>query len=521
MRARVKALLIAVAPHDEAVTAAAATSRLDALLSWANAALERHPSLEPLIGAVQTCRDLIAELGAGALTRTELRRLADVAAGGRRHRVSPQAGLASVPHPGAVLGPAETIIWWNFTRDSAPSAPRLRLSPSERAELEAQGLPIPDFGALMAGEARRWRRPFSYATHALVLVCPEIDETFERSFPHPLWDELRATLAPGHHPSELEVKRLELPEAPRRRRVESRALPEPATEIGTKSPLALRDVESPGSLEKLLGCSLAWALRYHARLSPGLADGPSEPSPLLSGTLAHHVLEQVFAGGARGPAESAEQAGRLVEAEIDNACESLRLPIHQGERATLRRVVVDSARELARIIDELGATVVGVEQKVERTLPEPKLAGYADMVLRDPDLVFDLKWGKGRYSDLLGCGAALQLAAYAELLKSDRGRPGVAYFSLSRQQLIAEPGTPLKGGEVPDRARAIDMWRGAMAALAARQAELSRGELVAPGADSEDGDPPEVGLSGEGVLTVPPPCDYCDFAGLCGRGGGQ
>jgi hypothetical protein len=54
-----------------------------------------------------------------------------------------------------------------------------------------------------------------------------------------------------------------------------------------------------------------------------------------------------------------------------------------------------------------------------------------------------------------------------------------------------------------------------VAAIHARVGELERGDLAAPAADGTD---VGAGLTG-GVITIEPRCGYCDFDGLCGRGG--
>src|SRR5262249_31114941 len=162
-----------------------------------------------------------------------------------------------------------------------------------------------------------------------------------------------------------------------------------------------------------LGCSLAWALHIRGRLLPGLAVGPESPSPLLYGTLAHHVLAGVFAQGALPPDAAAAAADAMVDAELARHAENLGLPRHQAERATLRRAIVDSARELGRLMQQTGAEVRGVEMVATIDIDDAAYEGYADLVLSDPDVVLDLKWSGTSQRDRLRHGTALQLALYA------------------------------------------------------------------------------------------------------------
>ena len=124
-----------------------------------------------------------------------------------------------------------------------------------------------------------------------------------------------------------------------------RPLVEPAVVVRVSSPVNLRETESPSSIERLLGCSLSWALHYGARLESGLAVAPPSPGPLVFGKLAHRFLEQVLKEPV-SPEKGAELAASVFEQHCVDYCEELGLPRHQADRATLKRAVVESAREL-------------------------------------------------------------------------------------------------------------------------------------------------------------------------------
>src|SRR5690606_13695656 len=119
--------------------------------TWARGRLETEPTLRSALALADAMRATIARLGRAELTRIELRRLCDELEG--PGSAPGEAGLAAVPRPGAVLGPARVIVWWGFSRDRAPLAARLRLSAGERAALLAAGVTPPDPGALMEAEA--------------------------------------------------------------------------------------------------------------------------------------------------------------------------------------------------------------------------------------------------------------------------------------------------------------------------------------------------------------------------------
>ena len=507
--ARLEGLLVPAARRDGAIAAVEIARRLAIVASWARSRAEGRGEVSLWSAALvaEELRQLVELAERPALTHVELARLVSEAMEASAMAMG-EAGLPAVREPGAVLGPARTIIWWGFTRDRAAGPRRLRLSRAERAALVAAGVRVPQPGAEMEAEAARWRRPLESAEERLVLVCPRTDEAGEPTSPHPLWDELASSMADPALAARLEVSQL----GAARARAEARPLPAPAPAARAAGPIALRERESPSSLETLLGCSLAWTLDYRGGLRAGLSDGPGTPDNLVFGQLAHHLLAQVFA---EGPARAAERAEALFDRDLEGLCEALCLPRFQIERETVRQAVVASAAELAALVERTGATVAGVELEVAGTLGGVAVGGWADLVLAGPDIVLDLKWGKSSNRRLLERGTAIQLATYAELLRRGGARPQVGYFILRTQELFAEAGSTLRDVAMPGRASADDTLAGMVAALAARVAELARGELEAPGAA---GDEIEGELAG-GRLTITPKCRYCELAALCGRGG--
>ncbi len=343
-----------------------------------------------------------------------------------------------------------------------------------------------------------------------MLICPRTVEAGEKGFPHPLWDEIAAA-AGGELDERLVVSTLAVPASPRRRQVDLRPLPAAQASWRVGRPVALRDEgESPSSLESLLSCPLKWGLHYHGRLRQRWSH-PPEPGPLLYGLLAHEILGELFADGAPEPEIARARAEKLLDETLPGMCETLYLPRFQVELSTLRRAVIDSAGELARIIGELGARVRGTEEPVSRELPELSIRGVPDLVLDDPETVIDLKWSKSSNEKKLASGTALQLAAYAELLRAGADCAQVAYFILNHQRLLAEPGTNLPGARVVGVHRAADIWRAAMASLAEVKADSADGALSSPAAVDDVRNALE-----DGQLTIEPACRYCSFGGLCG-----
>lgn len=502
--ARLAGLLDPLAPRDGAIAMVSLKARMDTLATWA-----RGRDLLELARRIERFVQLLH--GTDHVSRADLLRLCDelecaVVPGG-----SAEAGLHSVIVPGAMAGPARTVIWWGFTRDRAPLLPRLRLSNAERAVL---GAAAPDFGAVMAYEARLWRRPLDLATGALVLVCPRTDAVGDPAHPHPLWDELVATMPDATLQAQLEVEHPLLPSGIRahRQRARPQPLPRPFDVAYAPIPLGLRDEESPSSVEQLLGCSLAYVLRYRGKLRSRLGAPPAEPNPLLYGNVAHHVLGLVFATGALPPDEAAVRADALLDYELPRIAETLLLPHHQAERAMVRGAIVDSARLVATLIERSSARLRGLEVPLAGTIGTMHVAGRADLVLESPGHVIDFKWGTAAHREQLRAGTAVQLAIYVALLCA---RSGAAFLGLRDQRLFATRGSGLPMAIEPGDHTIEDILAGIQAALDGRIIELAEGRLAAPGAVV---DAPRSRLV-DSVLRLAPPCEYCELGILCGRRG--
>lgn len=500
---RLAAFLTPVARRDERVPAGKIVRRLRVLGSWARSRLHATPDLVALARVVDDACTLIGDDGSCGLVALE--RLCDELDDASRV-VAAEVGLAAVSEPGAVLGPAHTIVWWGFTRDTAPRPHRPRLSGAEREGLQALGVAPPDTGHAMRAEAMRWRRPLMCAARHLVLVCPRTDDAGEPSFPHPLWDELRASMRDGERLDCLERSRL-----PGHRVVVALCTrPSPATTVQVPVPLSLRAVESPSSLERLLGCSVAWALQYHGRVYDGFGAALGAPGPWLFGSLAHHVLGESLRTGVRDADAAAARAREMMVRELPGLCESLELPLYQLERTTLQHAIVTSARELGRLLEQTGAVVRGAEVAVRGAWDGLTMQGNADLMLAEPDMIIDLKWGISGQREKMEKGTALQLAAYAATQVTAHE---VLYLSLRTQELLGTAGCRVPGARRVGAVTAAETWSAGLVTVGRRRAELAAGSLHAPAAD---GSKVVQGL-GPDALTVAPSCKYCRYGVLCGQ----
>jgi ATP-dependent helicase/nuclease subunit B len=516
---RITALVMPSARQHEKLGVAALRTRLDVLRGWANARARSVGSLVVIgqqVAALMAALDL---LGSAEVSRAELRRLCSELELVEWPSHLGESGLAHVGDPGALLGPARIVVWWNFTRARAPRPGRLFLTGAEEKALVAAGIEAPDFALLMEAEARRWRRPLALATDALVLACPQTNESGEPNQPHPLWDELTASLARADDIHKLETSGLDRLRPARRIAAALRPLVKPAAAVTAPAPLALREVESPSSLERLIGCSYSWALRYPGRLRAGLSDGPGLLDNRRLGSLGHDLLAQVFAARPTTPEAAAQLANDTFDAQAARRCEALDLPAHQVQRATLRRVVADTARALTRVLGSSNANVVGTELSQQLAVLGVVMEGRLDLVLETPDFVIDLKWGKARYVEALETGTAVQLAAYAAMRQAacGRGEVDVGYYLMRTQELVTGPRARLADGYAPGPHTAPTIWAATVSAARTRQGELAAASLQAPGSDGSDA---RSVLDAAG-LRLAPSCGYCDYGGLCGRAGAR
>ncbi|MEO8177853.1 MAG: PD-(D/E)XK nuclease family protein [Deltaproteobacteria bacterium] len=447
--------------------------------------------------------------------------------------------LDHVDSPERLLAPRDRVVWWGFAGEPASPRPLFR-----RAELELlrrAGLVLVDPLAKLRARFAGFQRAVHAARQQLVLVIPE-QVAGERCQPHPLLDELVARVLESERAlAELTLSPHELA---RGERLAARLAPV-ATHTALPLPLPSgrrqwqidptlirpREAESASSLEKLLGCPLAWTLDYQAGLRTTSRGGlPS--GPLLAGKLGHRLLEELHL---RGQLEGESAAVRLAaERTFDELLESeasiLLASGTSDERNQLRTELVGAAVALSALLREACLEIVGVEVPVQAEFQGRPLRGSIDVLLRAADgqeLVLDLKYGSHTYAEKLARGHALQLAVYAEARRQQAGAerlPPAGYFSLKNQRLIATDAAP-RFHQYPSRGPAVsETWRRAQGTLGAIAATLGSGRIPVAGVQAMEaaGFLQVLGVTTNRVgehLALPAEgtCKYCSFGGVCGR----
>jgi hypothetical protein len=438
--------------------------------------------------------------------------------------LSAEAGLAAVASPAAVAGPARCVVWWDFSRGSAPGYTRVPFTVSERAQLAAAGVTVPAPGDEAIRNAERWRRPLDQAREHLLLVSPRTNEAGEESHPHPLWDEIAARIE-REAPNREGFLSGTLYAEPRPMLVEEPLRPAPRPLRIWKVPAALLELPARASnsaIEDLLRCPMKWALGRLARLEgPGEIEGGI--SNLVLGRLAHALLEDVLPAATGDPNEARRLAERWFEEQAPTRVAALFLPGREADSARVRRILADAAGIFTEFVQSAGLELRQAEEEIEGSGLGRTLFGVPDLVLGPKPVVVDAKWGGFSYRrGALENGTATQLAFYAHLLGQQSGfgkaAASVAFFVLSRGRIVTtDPGLGSRA-EAVDGPSHAETWLALERAFDARREELGRGVVLATANPDElgEGVPTEDSVAPDGVVVLAPKCQWCEYGGLCG-----
>ncbi len=501
----------------------------------ARAGDDSNPLLQGAAHVARTLARMLAEQPPGArLSPVEIEQLHDLAAGDGLDGggIAGQAGRPAVaPEPGAVQDGTREVVWWGFLGGEPGAAPE-PWTAAERDALAARGVRVPEPGARRGAEARAWRQPVLAASERLVLVRWRL-EGAGATTAHPLADEIAArflrALAPCTVTSEAALAR----SAPRL------AVPcsdrAPAPEIAPRALFRIppetisTDRLSPSSLEKLLGCPVAWVLEYAAGLRRrGMARIPS--GSRLLGTFAHAILEDLLLGPERldlGTAtqdDAAAWAARAFDARVAFEAAPLVARGAEVERHRAREVVSEAARSLFALLQAGGWSARAVEEDLSGRFEGADLAGSADLILEKGgrQAVLDLKLSNPRrFREKLESGEALQVALYAEMARGSGALPPTGYFIINRGEFLtvdrgAFPGARELAGpsmeETLAAARdALRFWRTVLARGVVASRHEDQRDQAALGAGEAAGRPAP--SSGPGAID--PPCRFCEYGSLC------
>lgn len=501
--------------------------RAKTLMNWLQGILSaQDPEREEYKAAMVQCSNfirLVEVVGMDTLNRPQLHRLLEDAADDVNSlpQFDAQAGLFGVSTPGAIGGPVQRVVWWNFTRNSAPKPETLPLTPAERAALVGAGVSLPEPTLVAVGMNARWSRPLQFTESALMLVCPKYGDDGEEQQPHPLWDQIAARAANDRELNKLIVQTPVSSNEPKQRTQDLLPKPQPRREWRLPDGMIIppREVESPSGAGALVGCPFQWALQYAGEVNDGdTADLPAEEK--LVGLVAHEILARVLRSDPKTPDAAERDAERLFDIEGPRLATILFMPGLERLKQQSRRATGRAAKILVKYLKETKLGVVAIEKTFEGLALGTRFEGRTDLVVGPPNVVIDLKWDGEKYrKSELQNGAPYQLAAYSQLNRMEGYMPPVAFFIIRTQRMLTthmglfSGVTPLEGPPPGD------VWNALERSYKARLDQLRGGQLLAPGDRDDHGqlDPAESRLV-DGTLLLTPPCHYCPYGLLCGHG---
>ena len=522
VRSTLQVVFSPLAPRGGQVHVRDLLPRLDLLERWAAERAPRSSAHEVVLRQASSLRARFRRAELHRLTQPRLDAvLASVVGDPAVARSPALAGYSQIGAPGGMAGPARRVIWWGFHGTPAARRGAVTLRASERRALASIGVELPAPGAEVRGAAARARRPLVLTGETLILISPRSDQTGEPAHPHPLWDEIVSHLADPRDARHLVTGAPLLASPPARTIVTSSLPSRPRRTVRTTLPIARRAVESPTSLEKLLGCSFAYALEYNSRMRRRPLSVLSAESRLL-GNVAHEVLARTARDGALSRDEPERAALRVLDRTVQTHAALLLLPGFQEDLMLLRAAVQRAAALLGHVVQTEGLRVDGVERTLTAPFGERSLSGTPDLVLADGAgrlVLLDLKWsGEGYHRDLLRSGTALQLAGYAELLRRTIAPVRTLGYLILKSGCLLVRGEPLALARRVHPELLDATWAAVERSWVERAQELERGDLFAEGVAAAGHTPLAEAALRDGRLVVPPPCGRCALDLLCGRG---
>ncbi|WP_037537420.1 PD-(D/E)XK nuclease family protein [Sphingomonas sp. PR090111-T3T-6A] len=510
----------------EGMPVAEAVAICDRTISWA---LTRHAnggdslylSTASLAGDV---RSALLSLDRPLLPRTLIERVIDQALDTGEAdpaAIAEAAPWRAVSHPGAIWGPVDDVLWWNFSA-TREGAGRMPWTVAERALLAGRGcgLDEPEREGLALSAA--WERAILNCRRRLLFVSAGL-EAHDEANRHPVAHRLAVAIKDGADHLRLEAalasEQQELAgETLERVAITSGNLPSSRAQWTTPPGFAERldgQVESATSFENLFSCQLMWALRHVARLRLGRARAIPDENRLL-GNLAHALAREIFIPG-QPPAPMVAQVRtvELLDSAIDRLAAPLRHPSFASGLAFARRRLPSAMAALAESLEANQLTVEATEHQISATFEQAlAVRGAIDLVARDhrgEAVIVDLKWTRNPKSRIeeLKSGQAVQLATYGAAL-TGAGPYRAGYYMLNQRQLLTLANAGLIG-RATDGTRSLPAtWDAITASWAGWRDAAADGTLVAAGVEGAN-----ALIPADVTLIREVRCDRCDYQTLC------
>jgi len=233
------------------------------------------------------------------------------------------------------------------------------------------------------------------------------------------------------------------------------------------------------------------------------------------GKMAHEIIEEVLLQEPLPlPDAGAKLSKKLFIKKGPNLVDAIFQKGQEVEKENAKNTLVMATKSLLQSLHDAGCTQIEIEKKLSGNIKNQSFVGRADVVLYNPFLVLDLKrsWAKG-LRDKLTKGAALQLVAYAKMLKKEKGRyPELAYFTLEDQNLMTTDARHFVHADVVEAPDTESVWKAIEKSFEEAWISLNKGNIKCPG----NGEEVQSRLD-EDRLILEPPCRFCDYDVLCGK----
>ena len=453
-------ILFRSAAKDGLYPVKAIVDRIEMLATWLRARFRDDPLAINALNQSQTLLAMIDAMKLIEISEPLLWKLLNEATININSKACPsQAGIGSVATPDGIIGEAKRVVWWSFSRSNAPGIDRTSFYEYERIALKDVGIILTDPGKQALVKANRWRRPLFLTSKQLILVCPKLDESGEELHPHPLWDEL---LAVSQNKAESLITarpktKINIPVTT----PSIKLLPIPEVDWNvTPGAITPREYESPSSLDTFLGCPLKWVLNYIAKIRGGTTAKLPKLEKVL-GSMAHEIMEEVLL---LKPLPSPDEGARISEQLFNEKGPILVAEIFQKgrevDKGKVKNTLIMATKSLLNYFHNAGCNQIEIEKELTGNIKKQKITGRADVVIDSPYIVLDLKrsWAK-EFRDKLSKGTALQLAAYARMLKNIKGSyPELAYYILENQTFMTTDPLHFTHADVVDAPDTDMIW---------------------------------------------------------------
>ncbi len=500
---------------------------------WASSCLRRDSRNQILIHAINAAHELemaLSVLGFSTINQLQLNRLVDAVYGeGCKPEIwrAECSDWSNVDLPGQVWSSAKHLLWWGFNANTTLLPRQPPWTAYERLVLSDAAVNVESSTAPALRLAHSWKQALLNVQDS-VLLCRARFVEGQITNTHPLADEFVELI--GHCKTSiiknadevlskksvvLGLRKTELAE------IHLREIPKSIRNWkGPSNKQLYRQEESATSIAELIGCPLAWVLRHHAQLHPGILLSLPEGDKLV-GDIAHALFHRLLEEGV-SDSEITIRANKLFDELILSVGLPLLLQGRNLERQRAKRSIVQAFNQFRVLLEDAQLKVIGCEASRQGPFFTGSFSGKLDTILESEDgtqsFVVDFKWNKSakyRLDELIE-NRHLQLAAYAWLESIHAGKlPRIGYYMLRQRRFLHSGEEPVpEFGEFVKTLPVMQIWHEIQSSYISRMDEINKGFICATGIPNEA---PEQNVECE--FYIDPPCKFCQFSNLCGKRG--